>query len=196
VKIHLSVLFILGYNLYGDEYKFIIHTLSDYIPEDESDPDNRCNTAFLEKRYVGEICQTIMESSFICMFVVGNERDIPNKWSQNLVAAALAISQNHDLRYVGRCTFVIDRNVSDNFRQNLVPIFGSTWGIQHAIPKTLDDVGNDIHFVNELQSIYPCLPNREIVVNQKLRERSLAYSDDNSAFSSEVCVEIIEIYFS
>jgi hypothetical protein len=130
------------------------------------------------------------------MFVVGNEPDIPNKWTHNLVAAALAIRQKYDLRYVGRCTFVIDRNVSDNFRQNLVPIFGSTWGIQHAIAKTLDDVGNDIRFRYELESIYPCLANREIVVNQKLRERSLAYSNDNTIFSSEVCVDIIEIYFS
>ncbi len=150
----------------------------------------------MEKRYVGEICQTILESSFIWMCLAGNELDIPNKWSQNLVAAALAISQNQDLRHVNRCTFVIDRNVSDNFRQNLVPIFGSTWGIQHAIVKTLVDVGNDIHFQNELQSIYPCLANREIVVNKKLRERSFAYSNDHRAFSSEVCVEIIEIYFS
>jgi len=196
VEIHLSVLFILGYDLYGDEYKFIIRTLSDYIPEDESDPDNRYNTAFLEKLYVGEICQTIMELSFICMFVVGNGPDIRNKWTQNLVGAALAIKQEYDLRYVGRCTFVIDRNVNDNVRQNLVPIFGSTWGIQHAIAKTLVDVGNDHPFQDELQSIYPCLANREIVVNEKLRKRSLAYSNDNTAFSSEVCVEIIEIYFS
>jgi hypothetical protein len=187
-EIYLRVFFflILGYGLYGNEYKFIIHTLFDYIPEDEKNPGKQSYTAYLEKRYKGDICRTIMELSFIRMYLVGNEPHILNKWSQKLVSAELDINQNHSLKYVDRCSFITNPPVAYQFTQDLVPIFGRAWQIQRAVAKPLNDVRDDIDFQDILPRIHGCLENREMAINAELHRQSLVNSEDITRFSSEV----------
>lgn len=123
----INIIFILGYDLYGDEYECVLRKLSDYIPEDENNPGKLSDTAYLKKRYRGNIYHTIMKLSFIRMYVIGNEPYISNKWSQKLVASELDINQDHTLKYVDRCSFVINQPVLPQFTQDLVPIFGRAW---------------------------------------------------------------------
>ena len=179
---------ILGHALYGNEYRFVIRTLSDYIPDDETDSDKSPYRSYLEKRYRGKICHTIMKLSFIRMYVVGNEPYISNMWSRKLVALELDINHNDGREYVDRCSFVISRPVLPQFTGNLVPIFGRTWQMQQAVAKRLDDVRDDIYFQNVLQSIHGCLDNREMYVNSESYRQSLFSSGDITQLSTEVCV--------
>jgi hypothetical protein len=185
----INVVCILGYDLYGDEYEFVIRKLSDYIPEDENNPGKSSCTAYLEKRYRGKICHTIMELSFIRMYVVGNELYISNKWSQKLVALELDINHDHTLKYVERCSFIINRPVHPQFTGNLVPIFGRVWQMQVAVAKTLDTIRDDIEFQDILPRIHGCRENREMYINSKSYQQSLLNSGDMTRFSNEVCIQ-------
>jgi hypothetical protein len=185
----LNVAFILGHDLYGDEYQFVIRQLSDYIPEDENNPGKSSYTAYLEKRYRGKICDTIMKSSFIRMYVVGNEPYISNKWSRKLVASELDINHEHNLKYVERCSFIINQRVDPKFTGNLVPIFGTTWQMQTAVAKTLDTVRDDIFFQDILPRIHGCRENREMYINSQFYQQSLFNSGDMTRLSNEVCIQ-------
>ncbi len=188
--------FILGYGLYGDEYTFIIHTLFDYIPEDENNPGEQSYTSYLEKRYKGDICRTIMKLSFIRMYLVGNESNIPNEWTQKLAAAELNINHDHVLKYVDRCSFIINQPVADRFTQNLFPVFGRVWQMQNVVARTLDNVRDDIHFQDILPRIHGCLENREMSINSELHQQSSVNSEDITRFSAEVCTKnLLKYYF-
>jgi hypothetical protein len=188
--------FILGHELFNKKCEFRIHTLFDYIPEDENNPDDQSYTGYLEKRYKGDICHTIMELSFMRIYVVGEETYILNKWSQKLVEIERDINQDHLMKYVDRCSFIMNQRLENQFAHDLAPIFGGgTWQIQRAFAKTLDEVDNDPDFRRSLRYIHPRLEDRETRVNLELYQRSSVDSKDMTRFSSQVCTKVMKISF-
>jgi hypothetical protein len=113
------VFFILGCQLYGKEYGFIIHTLFDYIPEDEYESDNQPYIPYLTKRYEGDVCHTIIKLSLKRVYIVGDEPSVPNNWSQKLVDAELDIEQEPGTFYFAEKT--LDSVLNDIVFQDSLP---------------------------------------------------------------------------
>ncbi|UJR37140.1 hypothetical protein I4U23_029850 [Adineta vaga] len=179
------------YDLYGREYTFRIHTLYNYIPEDESNSENSNYEDYLKRYYGDDICCSIMDLSVMVFCLVGNLSTIDNQWSQKLIASHVDTDENRLAEYFGKLTFIIDQPVPNQYYQDLLPRFGATWQIPSTIPTLLNNLKDDIYFQTVLQSISGILENREMAANYKIKQRSLNISNHMVAFEIEPKVIIL-----
>lgn len=174
---------------------FDIRTLFDYIPEDEMNVQDEIYTAYLQKRYKGDVCHTIIESSLIRLYVMGNKTRIHNPWSGKLIAAEANINEEHTLKYVDRCSFITNERRSNQTADNLVRLFGRDCQIRQTNIKTLDEVHDDIHFQDILPRIHPILENRKMIINSKSYQPPSRNSEDIARYSTKVYMQIFKISF-
>jgi hypothetical protein len=189
------VFFILGHELYGNEYEFNIRTLFDYIPEDELDVHDETYTAYLQERYKGDVCHTIIESSLIRLYMVGNKTRMHSPWSKKFIAAEANVNEEHTLKYIDRCSFITNERRPNQTSDNLVRLFDRDCQIRQVNIKTLDEVRDDIHFQDILPRIHPILENRKMIINSKSYQPPSINSENIARFSNKVYTQIFKISF-
>jgi hypothetical protein len=177
-----------GDRLYPD-LKFKVFTIYDFIPKDESDPDNPSYKQIFEYEHKDDICRAIQKLSLIRMHLIGNEPNIGNKFSAKLIANELDISHEHASQYNERCTLIENHLVVNDVKTNLARRFGRAWQMTTIEPKKLNAVRDDIVFQQVLQRIHACLENREMVANAELRQRISENLESLTVFSSGVCLD-------
>jgi hypothetical protein len=176
---------ILGQDLCHD-YEPRVCTIYDCIKLDQSDSNmSQEDRAFVNQQ--NEIlCSLAKKIAPIRIYVVGNEENISNKWSQLMLENEPDNADPTALLYDQCCTFVQNEPVTAESLHNFVHRHGSSWKVTNIMPIRLDKIREDPSFLIALDRSRTTLESREMIAHIELSLWIMSYHDASATYSNKV----------
>jgi len=133
------------------------------------------------------VCSLLIDNlARIRIYLIGNEENIPNQWSQLMIENEPYYVSPNAPQYDERCTFVEYEPVTAQTLRKLDSRNEGLRRVKNANRIRLDQIRDDPYFLVALDRGRISFGMREVIANNTLSQKTIEYHEKSTEYSNEV----------